>query len=373
MRSFGSCHEREYHALRNAAGLMDVTPLFKYDIRGKDAAAFLSRLTVRNVSRLRVGRVSYLCWCDPQGHIIDDGTCARFGEEFFRLTSAAPAYHWLIQNRGGFSVDIIDTSHTLCALSIQGPASREILRQVVDADVDSLRFFSCTRSRLAGKPGWLMRTGYTGDLGYELWTVNRHAEPLWDALMSAGKAYAMRPMGIDALDMARIEAGFVMQDVEYTSALTAFNEAELSHPFELGLGWTVKLDRDPFVGQEALRRHKARKDGVRFVGLVLDWDAIEAQFESRGLPTNLPSAAWRDVVPLWHGTRQVGRATSGVWSPLLKKYLALGFVDHELASPGSVVDVDMMVQWNRERIPATVTALPFFNPVRKKASRAKTE
>lgn len=377
VRCYDVCHDREYNAFRQGSGLIDVTPLFKYDLRGPDAAALLSRITSRDIGKLKVGRVVYLCWCDDAGHVIDDGTCARLGEDHYRLTAAEPTYYWLLRHAGSFDVRIEDTSESLAAVALQGPTAAKLLAQISDADLPSMRFFgvqACRFERPGAAPGgaiegWLTRTGYTGDLGYELWVKNEDAVPLWDTLMATGQAYGIWPCGLDALDICRVEAGFVMAGVDYTAANHAVIPSQKSTPFELGLGWTVNLgpERAPFIGQAALEREQAAGSKWAFVGLDISWEELERLYDGHGLPPHLPQGAWRTPTPVYSGSRQVGRATSGAWSPILKKNLALATVEARFAAPGTVIDFEVTVEWERQRVPATVTPLPFFDPPRKKA------
>jgi len=240
--SFDSSHEREYFAFRETAGMLDVSPLHKYEVRGRDAAALLGRMMVRDLTKLRVGRVAYSCWCDDRGKVIDDGTVARLDESHYRVTSAEPALWWLRALARGLEVSIEDSSARLAALALQGPRSRAILNAASDADLDALRFFGVTRARIDGIEGWISRTGYTGDLGYEIWVEKGDALRLWDALLAAGRPHGIEPAGLDALDMTRIEAGFVLLGVDYYSAPRVVLEARKSTPDELGFGWMIDLE-----------------------------------------------------------------------------------------------------------------------------------
>jgi aminomethyltransferase len=364
--SFDTTHDREYFAFRESAGLLDVSPLFKYEVRGPDAARLLSRMLVRDVSKLAVGRVGYACWCDDRGKVIDDGTVARLDEDQFRLTAADPTLHWLQALARGFRVTLEDSSTRLAALALQGPTSRDVLRAASDADLDALRFFGVTTARIDGLDVWISRTGYTGDLGYEVWVERGGALRLWDALMAAGAPYGITPAGLDALDMTRIEAGFILLGVDYFSAPKVVLEARKSTPYELGLGWTVHLDRGTFVGREALAAEKARGPAWTLVGLEVSWAALEALYESYSLPPNLPPRASREGLPVYAEERQVGKVTSHTWSPILKKYIALASVEAPYAEPGAVLDLEHTVEFERRRVPATVVATPFFDPERKR-------
>ncbi len=366
--SYNTCHEREYYALRHAAGLIDVTSLFKYEVRGPGAAAFLARVMVKDIRKLAVGRVSYCCWCDERGKVLDDGTVSRLADDHFRATAAEPTLAWFLRNVRGYDVAIEDSTARIAALSLQGPNAREILRQVIDADLETLPFFRLTPATLDGFDLTLTRTGYTGDLGYELWVDNEHALALWDAVTEAGGPYGLEPAGLDALDNTRVEAGFIMNGVDYYSSNQCVIEARKSTPYEIGLGWTVNLDRDPFNGQAALRAERTRGPARRFVGLEIDWDEFERLHTKHGLPPELCSAAWRSPVPVYarSGT-QVGQATSGSWSPILKKNLALATVTTPHGEIGERLLIEVTVEYVRERVTATVVKKPFFDPPRKKA------
>lgn len=358
--------EREYNAFRQAAGLLDVTGLFKYDIRGKDAAAFLSRVTVRDITKLKVGRVTYLCWCDDAGKVVDDGTCTRLDEDHFRLTAADPTYFWLKQLSRGYDVQIEDTSAKLGALALQGPTSRDVLKACTDADMDGLRFFGATAAKLDDKDVWITRTGYTGDLGYEIWVPNDDAIAVWDAVIDAGKPWGIEPAGLDALDVTRVEAGFIMLDVDFYSAPKCTIESRKSTPFEIGLGWTVKVDRGPFVGQDALRREQEAGPAWSVVGLEISWPELELLYEEYGLPPSLPAHTSREAIPIYQGGQQVGRATSHTWSPILKKYVALASVRTPWAKVGTELQIEHTVEWSRRTVTATVVEMPFYNPERKR-------
>ena len=366
--SFDTSHEREYYALRHSAGLIDVTPLFKYEVTGPDAGAFLAQVMVKDVRELDVGQTTYLCWCDDGGHLIDDGTVTRMGEDHYRVTAAEPTWAWLQRFRRGYDIELEDSTTRIGALSLQGPFSRAVLADCCDADMEGLGFFRGVEADLDGTPVWVSRTGYTGDLGYEVWVDSDRALPAWDAIMSAGRSHGIEPAALDAMDVTRVEAGFIMNGVDYFSAHHCMTDARKSTPYELGLGWTVQLDREPFNGQAALRAEKARGPARRFVGLVLDWDEFEALYSEHGLPPEVCPHAWRDGVPVYaQGGRQVGKATSGAWSPLLKQNLALADVEAEVGKLGTKLDFEVTVEYERRRVTATVTRKPFFDPERKRS------
>jgi aminomethyltransferase len=368
VRSFDTTHEREYFAIRHATGLIDVTPLYKYEVYGPDAPAFLSRIMVRNIAKLDVGRVCYLCWCDADGKVIDDGTVSRLDEDYFRVTSTEANLGWFLRHAVGYRVTVEESSRRIAVLALQGPTSRDILKSVSDADLEALRFFRLTRARVGGSEAVITRTGYTGDRGYEVWVESRLALPLWDALMEAGHPHGLEPAGLDAMDVTRVEAGFLLNGVDYFNANHCLVEARKSTPFELGLGWAVHLKRRPFNGSAALRREKKRGPARLFVGLEIDWDELEKLFAEQGLPPEVPAAAWRDPRPVYEPEgRQVGQATSGAWSPILKKNLALATVDAPYCETGTELRIEITVEFHRRRVKATVVDKPFFDPERKKS------
>ncbi|HEV8496168.1 MAG TPA: aminomethyltransferase family protein [Gemmatimonadaceae bacterium] len=358
--------DREYAAVRNAAALFDVTPLHKYRIFGRDATRLLDRMVTRDVTKCRVGQVLYTPWCDVHGKVIDDGTISRLDESTFRLTSAEPNVRWLSMNSVGLEVSIDDVSEQTGALALQGPLSRTILQQVTPADLSALKYFRLVHTTIRDIPVTISRTGYTGDLGYELWVDAHRAIPLWDALIEAGTPYGITPAGIWALDLARIEAGLVMLDVDYFSAHRAVIEDQKSSPFEINLAWTVSADKGPHNGRIALRAERARGAAWGFVGLDVDWESLETIYAARGLPPQLPTVAWRTSAPVYKEGKQIGYATSGCWSPLLKKYLALAHVTAPHFQTGADVELEVTVEHRRKRANAVVRKLPFFDPPRKK-------
>lgn len=360
-------HDREYAAIRSAAALIDVSPLCKYRITGADATRLLDRIVTRDVPKARPGQVLYTSWCDGHGKVIDDGTICRLGEQDYRVTSAEPSLRWLHRNAFGMRVAIEEISEALGALALQGPLSRSVLNAVARDPVDTLGYFRAMDNRIAGVDLQVSRTGYTGDLGYELWIPADGALAVWDALMAAGRDYGIMPAGIWALDVARIEAGLVMLDVDYHSAHRAVIEAQKSTPFELSLDWSVALDKAPFNGRRALLAEKDRGPAWRFVGIEVDWDSFEALYSAVGLAPAIPAVAWRASVPIYREGRQVGYASSGCWSPLLKKYLVLAHLAAPHFAPDTPVEIEVTVEHRRLRADARVRKLPFFDPPRKKA------
>ena len=365
--SYELAHDREYHAIRSSAALFDVSPLYKYMITGRDATRLLDRVVTRNVSASKQHQVLYTPWCDSAGKVIDDGTISRLEENVFRMTSADPNLRWLATNAVGLDVEVRDVSTELAALSLQGPTSREILEEATSSDLKPVKFFRLTRANIRGVPVTISRTGYTGDLGYEIWIPADRAESVWDVLVATGGKYGITPAGILALDVARIEAGLLLIEVDYISSHRALIEAQKSSPYELNLGWAVSLEKERFVGRAALAAEHARGPSWQFVGIEVEWESLEQLFANVGLPPRLPTVAWRTSVPLYAGDHQVGYATSGCWSPILKRYIALGHVRAGHAAVGSALEMEITVEHHRRRARAKVVKTPFFNPERKRA------
>ncbi len=365
--SYAVLHDQEYHAIRNSAALIDVSPLYKYDIGGNDALKFVNRVMTRDAAKCALHQAMYTCLCDEEGKVIQDGTVFRLGENRFRFHLANPSLRWFQINATGMDVNVQDVSERVAAVALQGPTSREILRQALDGDIDQLRFFRLSFANVGRVRAMISRTGYTGDLGYEIWVPATQAEELWDRLMEAGKPYGVTPAGMLALDMARLEAGFILLEVDYTSAEKALIASQKYSPFEIGLGWTVSLDKENFVGQRALLEEKRRGSSRQLIGLEIDWDDYERLYQEVGLAPQLPTAAWRGGVPVYRDNKQIGQATTGGWSPTIKKYVALATVQDRFSQPGTELFMEVTVEHVRKKVGATVVMLPFFNPERKRA------
>jgi aminomethyltransferase len=329
---------------------------------------FLDRVVTRDVSKCVPGQVLYTPWCDEAGKVMDDGTLSRMEDDTFRLTAAEPNLRWLLDNALGFDVDIMDVSDSLAALSLQGPNARAILGSATGGAVDGLGFFRLTSTRVGDVPVTVTRTGYSGDLGYEIWVESGDAPRLWDAVIEAGRPYGITPAGILALDLARIEAGLVLLDVDYVPAHRAVIEDRKSSPFELGLGWTVKLEKEAFVGRAALAEEKRRGPEWELRGLEVSWESLEDLYAKVGLPPQLPSEAWRTSVPVYREGKQAGYATSGCWSPILKKYIALVHLHADHAKPGTDVHMEVTVEHQRRQAVARVVETPFYDPERKRST-----
>ncbi|MBW2275589.1 MAG: aminomethyltransferase family protein [Deltaproteobacteria bacterium] len=362
-------HMREYNAVRTTAALFDVSPLFKYHLHGRDAGRLLDRVLTRDVSKCRIGQAIYTTWCDDDGKIIDDGTLARVGEDAYRLTAAMPTVDWLQDNAFGLEVEIEDVTHDFGALALQGPTSRELLQGLIETDLGPLPYFHLVEDELAGAPVRISRTGYTGDLGFEIFVETSYAEQVWDALAERGRAYDLQPAGNVALDVVRVEAGLLLIDVDFVSSARTFFEVQKSTPYELGLGWTVKLGKDSFIGRDALRAEKARGPSWETVGLVVDILALEKIYSDYSMPLHLPYTSWNSAVPVYARAEPgepIGKATSGAWSPILKQYVVIARVRPQHAKLGSQIFVEETVEGRRYPVPATVVKLPFFDPERKK-------
>jgi len=360
-------HEHEYNAIRNSAALIDISPLFKYRVTGRDATKFVNRVISRDINKVAVDQVIYCCWCDPEGKVIDDGTITRLGENDYRWTAADPSLRWFRQNALGLDVSIEDISEQVAALALQGPTSGRLLHAVIDARIENLKYFRVTRGKIAGVPVDISRTGYTGDLGFEVWMPWREAVKVWDALIAKGKAFDIHPAGMIALDIARIEAGLILIEVDYISSKKALIESQKYSPAEIGLGKLVDLKKETFVGREALVL-EAKKGAERaLVGLEINWNEVEALYDKLKMAPQVPSMASRVAVPVYRNGRQVGKATSTTWSPTLKKMIALACVGRESSAAGTKLSIEMTVEAVRQTVSATVVPMPFFNPARKMA------
>ena len=359
--------DREYWAIRNSAALIDVTPLMKYIIKGPDASRLLNRVVTRDMDKLKVGQVYYTPWCDDEGKMIDDGTISRLDETTYRMTSADPSLRWLSMNAVSLEVEITEVTDNVAALSFQGPNTRAVLNRCCESSVDDIKYFRLMQNKLGDIPVTISRTGYTGDLGYEIWMEAEHALRIWDVLMTAGHDYGITPAGILAMDMARVEAGLFMIEVDYTSTSHAWIEPQKSSPFELGLDWAVNLDKQGyFVGRRALEREKKTGSAWKLMGLEVEWNGMERLFADVGLPPQIPGMAVRASLPVFVGNVQVGYASTAAWSPLLKKYIALAHLQKPYYAAGTDVRLEVTVEHHRQHAPAKVVKLPFYEPEWKK-------
>ncbi|MDE3135367.1 MAG: aminomethyltransferase family protein [Acidobacteriota bacterium] len=369
--SYETHHEHEYNAIRNAAALIDVSPLYKYLLRGPDAARLIQRVITRDIERVAVGQMIYCCWCDEHGKVVDDGTIARLEDSVYRWTAAEPNLRWFQENATGLNVSIEDVSERVAALAVQGPLSGRLLISLAGPELANLRYYRIMSARIAGVDVEISRTGYTGDLGYEIWIPWGEALRVWDAVADAGTAWAAQAAGMLALDVARVEAGLLLIDVDYTSSRKALIDAQKFSPYELGFGRMVDLKKESFVGRAALVEEAKRKTGRRLVGLEIGWDDVEKIYERVGLPPQAPATASRVPVPIYSAREQVGKATTTAWSPVLKKMIALASVEAAFARQGTPLQFEFTVEAVRYRVGARVVPLPFFNPPRKTATPVK--
>jgi aminomethyltransferase len=361
-------HEHEYNAIRNSAALIDISPLFKYRVTGRDATKLVNRVISRDINKVAVDQVIYCCWCDPEGKVIDDGTITRLGENEYRWTAADPSLRWFQQNALGLDVKIDDITEHVAALALQGPTSGRLLNAVAEANISNLKYFRVTHGKIAGVPVDISRTGYTGDLGFEIWMPWKDAVTVWDALNLKGKAFDIHPAGMIALDIARIEAGLILIEVDYTSSKKALIDVQRFSPAEIGLGKLVDLKKETFVGRDALASQEKKAPTRSLVGLEINWNEVEALYDKMGMAPQVPSMASRVAVPVYHGGKHVGKATSTTWSPTLKKMIALASVEREHSAAGSTLNMEMTVESFRHTVSAKIVPMPFFNPPRKTAT-----
>ena len=367
--SYEPHHEHEYNAIRNASALIDISPLYKYRLTGSDATRLVDRIITRDMRKVSVGQVIYTPWCDEQGKVIDDGTVSRLKENVYRWTAADPSLRWFTQNATGMDVHIEDISESVAALALQGPTSGKLLKRLVkDADIENLKYFRVTHCTIAGVPVDVSRTGYTGDLGYEIWVPSEAAVQVWDALMQAGQAFDIHPAGMLALDVSRVEAGLLLIDVDFNSSKKALIEEQKYTPYEMGLGRLVHLNKNRFVGQAALVAEQQRGHAKEIVGLEIDWPEVETHYERVGLPPAVSPIASRVAVPVYKQGVQVGKATSSTWSPTLKRMIALATVRGNCTKPGTKLQFEITVEAKRHLVGARVVKTPFFNPKRKTAT-----
>jgi len=361
-------HEHEYNAIRNAAALIDISPLYKYLITGKDATKLVNRIITRDITKVRVGQVIYCCWCDEQGKVIDDGTITRLEDNKYRWTAADPSLRWFRQNGLNMDVQVEDISEQVAALALQGPTSGKLLKAVAESDIANLKYFRMTRGKIGNVFVDISRTGYTGDLGYEIWVPWNDAVKVWDAVMEKGKQFDIHAAGMLALDVARVEAGLLLIEVDYTSAKKALIESQKYSPYELGFGKMVHLEKENFIGKAALSQQQKQGVPRQFVGVEIDWPEVEARYEEFGLSPAAPSQASRVAVPLYLGDKQVGKATTTTRSPVLKQMIALASVDTAHSQIGTKLQMEITIEAMRQQVTAKIVKMPFFNPDRNTAT-----
>lgn len=349
--------EFEYFAIRSSAALFDLTPMTKYKIEGPDATDYLNRLVTRNMSKVGVGRVAYAVWCNDDGQVMDDGTLFHLQENVWRLCSQERCLDWMRWSAVGFDVEITDETAEVAALSLQGPTSCSILRAMGLEGIENLKPFGITYFPFEGAELVVSRTGFTGDLGYELWTSNDKAMPLWNQLMAAGKDYMIHPMGADALDIARIEAGFVQAGVDFMPAEVVIRPGRTRSPYELGLGWLVDLSKPVFNGRKALIKEQAEGSRFRFAKLDIDGNK----------PAN------NSFIFNKNGDK-VGTVTSAAWCPTAKSNVAFACLDMPWGKDSDALFAEIYYQreleWTRVLAPCRVSDKPTFNPARRRITPA---
>jgi aminomethyltransferase len=368
--TYADYHDIEYNAIRQAVAAIDVSPLFKYVVSGSDAEGLIDRVITRDATRLQVGQVYYTTWCEERGKVVDDGTITRLDEGTYRWTAAEPNLRWIEMNSEGLDVRVDDVTEELAALALQGPRSRELLGEVTGQRWGDVRYYRRRATKVAGFEVDVTRTGYTGDLGYELWVAPERAVDLWDALFEAGAPFGIRPVGTRAMDVARVEAGLILIDVDYVGVRKALSGEQEYSPFEIGLGRLVNLKPDSadYVGKRALAAEDARGGPPRrLVGLEYSWAGIERAYAAHGLPATLLPEVSAEPVPLYAGRRRVGKVTSNTWSPILKRMIALASVGKKHADPGTVLETEWTVEGYRHRIRTRVVPLPFLDLPRKRS------
>jgi aminomethyltransferase len=372
--------KHEYFAVRNSAGYFDTSPLYKYRVTGPDAERFLAGIMTRDVRRCRPGQAMYTVWCDDAGYVLEDGVLFRHADDDWLLTSADPNLGYLEGLVGRHRVSIEDVSADYGMLAVQGPRSREILASLAP-EVTDLAFFGLTPAKIGGAPVTISRTGYTGDLGFEVTVEADDALGVLDKIIQAGEGNGLRPFGEEALMMLRIEAGLSLINVEFSSARYAFTDAERFTAKELGFGWMLGKDgaalgQDrPFIGRRAIER-ELREGTSRWatVGLWIDWQEYATLHTERGLivPKDEHPVPWESMLydgP--HRETSVGYATSLMYSPMLQRHIAIARVLPEYAAKGSTVHVELTVDHEYLSVPATTDRLPLFNPARKTSSTAR--
>ncbi len=359
----------EYFVVRNGAGVYDTSPLYKYSIHGRDAEKFLSGVLARDIRKCRPGRAQYTIGCDDDGYVIEDGVINRLSDTEFMLTAAEPNLAYFRALIGFDEVEIEDVSDSVASFAFQGPLSREIL-STISPDIDQLAYFQLAETKIGTVPVTVSRTGFTGDLGYEIWSPADDALQVWDAVFEAGEGYGVVPFGETALLMTRIEAGLLLLDADFRSSRYAWTDAEKSTPLELGFGWmfrSIESEHRPFIGRQAIRRELANGSRRRLVGLVLDWQSWDEVYGRAGHVPPKDHTPLAEETMLYHDDEAVGFATSWMYSPMVQRQIAIAHVRPELAVPGSEVRFEVTIDHHLEYVKANVTRMPFYDPPHKTA------
>jgi aminomethyltransferase len=356
----------EYFAVRNAAGVFDTSPLYKYRFTGSDAEFFLSGVLARDVRTCRPGRAQYTIWCNDDGYLLEDGIVLRLADDEFLVTAARPNLAYFKSLVGNRAVQIEDVSDRYAAMAVQGPRSRRVLSALAP-EIDDLSYFQVAETKLGGHPVIVSRTGFTGDLGYEIWVESERALEVWDAVMEEGRPHGLIPFGQIALSMARIEAGLLLIDVDFDSARFAWTQAQKSTPIELGMRWMFKDMERPFVGRDAIRRELVEKTSRwSLVGLVVDWQEWDHKYATAGLiPPKDHTPVEEDMMIYDDEMQRAGWSSSFMYSPMLQRHIAIARVRPHLAAPGTKVSLEVTIDHQYHTVDAHVGRLPFFEPERK--------
>lgn len=344
--------ELEYTAMRNTAGVLDITPMHKYDIKGTDAIKFVDKLVTRNVTEIKSGQVMYIIWCNEDGNVIDDGTVFCFNSNHLRIFCAERNLNWFSDTAIGFNVEVEDVSDTIAALAFQGPLSCKILNLLNVKDIENLKPFYFDNFDLNGCKVTISRTGFSGDLGYEIWCKNEDAINVWDSLFTFNRDYKVLPAGMNALDMVRVEAGFIQPNADFMSAEQALRPNRMRNPYELGMGWLVDLNKNYFTGKKNLINLKKQTLTKKLVGLDIQGDkpAIGSVLYDKN-------------------KKEIGIVTAGMWSPSLKSNIAFGYVDKDHMKIGSKVFAEIYhpeeLEYKKIWAECSVVKKQFFNPPRR--------
>ena len=365
----------EYYALRNTVGIFDTSPLFKYRFSGVESASFLSGVLARDPQRLEVGRSQYTLWCDDRGHVLEDGVLLRTGDGEFWLTSAKPNFEYFRRLAGTRPVEIEDVSDRYGLLAVQGPHAGDALASLLPAVAD-LPYFGVMTETLAGGEVMISRTGFTGDLGFEIWIEADHAEAAWDSIVTAGATYDAIPVGSRTITMARLDAGLLLIDADFRSARHAWADFQRETPDELGLGWVVDLDEGrPFIGRFAIEEERrSRSSRWTTVGVAIDAASYEELHRREGLLAPKHDTYRTGVASIYDGDFNVdpsasylGYATSLMFSPLLKRHIGLAKLPASHSSMGDVSFLEQLVANRPAYVGVEVVAMPLFDPPRKTA------
>jgi aminomethyltransferase len=361
----------EYFAVRNAAGLFDSSPLYKYRITGKDAQAFLGGILARDIRQCPPGHAQYTCWLDDRGFVIEDGVILHLSKQEYLLTSAEPNFAYFADRIGRLDVAIEEVSHDIGTLALQGPRSRDLLKRLVP-QMEKIPYFGVAKGEIGGAGVTVSRTGYSGDLGYEVWIDTPDALHVWDTLWDSMEGHGILPFGLAALYMLRIEAGLLLLDADFDSSRFAWNDAHRSTPIELGWSWMFKdLNGDDraFIGRKALEREIADKTSRWAMrGLIVDWRDYDRVYNEAGLiPPKDHAPVQEDWMCYDDDYQRVGYATSFMYSPMLQRHIAIARIRPDLARLGTKVNLEFTVDHHYEQVAAHVARLPLYNPERKTA------